>query len=359
MSKNSATNDQILFNQEASKFLNKVVADRLLTDSSIFLLIDENTERHCLPHLLNGNAELSNCQLLRINSGERNKNLTECQRLWTEMLKSDAGRNSLFINLGGGVICDLGGFVASCFKRGIDFIHIPTTLLAQVDASIGGKVGVNLNHAKNQVGMFSLPLSTLVFPKYLETLDNRHMLNGFAEVMKHALLFDASFFDQISQLNPEKFQDSSLIKKAASFKQNIVEQDRTEMNKRKLLNFGHTFGHAIESLSLEYDNDPLLHGEAIAAGMICEIMVSCDVLGFDSNESKDVISRITSWYPCRKIDSNLYDRLWDYLKKDKKMQGGKINMIGLNQIGDAVSEVELTKKMFHQALEQYNNLANF
>ena len=234
------------------------------------ILLDENTRRHCLPLL-----ETKNAELLEIESGEKNKHIQTCTQLWKTLIDLGADRHSLLINLGGGVICDIGGFVASTFKRGIDFIHIPTTLLAQADASVGGKTGVDFANLKNQVGVFSNPKAVFVFPQFLDTLDERQLRSGFAEIIKHALIRDKTLWHTIQSVDVnDRSGLTDVISQSLQIKNDIVTDDPFEKGLRKILNFGHTIGHAVESVSLRQHKKQLLHGEAVAIGMICEAYLS-------------------------------------------------------------------------------------
>ena len=230
--------------------------------SRIFLLVDENTRAHCLP-IFEKKYKHRIDAILEIPSGEENKNINTCQKVWQALSNNNGDRKSLLINLGGGVLTDLGGFVASTFKRGIDFINIPTTLLSMVDASIGGKTGIDLGPLKNQIGVINQPQMVLIFPEFLKTVEERQIKSGYAEMLKHGLIKDLEYWSQLKE-TPD-YTVPHFIQKSIALKNEVVMQDPTEQGLRKILNFGHTLGHAIESYFLE---DPskktLLHGEAIA-----------------------------------------------------------------------------------------------
>ena len=233
--------------------------------TQVFILVDENTLEHCLPLLPNFDY-----QIIKIESGERNKNIETCQKIWQNLLNNNADRKALLINLGGGVISDMGGFCASTYKRGIDFINIPTTLLAMVDATIGGKTGIDFGFQKNMIGLFSLAKTVLIDATFLKTLNYRQIKSGKAEMLKHGLIANEQHFTQIIS---SAIPNLDLIKASIAIKQEIVSTDPFEKGIRKSLNFGHTLGHALEAYYLANNLD-ILHGEAIAQGMIWAIQLS-------------------------------------------------------------------------------------
>ena len=214
--------------------------------SKVAILVDENTKRDCLPKL----PQFENPIIIEIKSGEENKNINTCNFIWEQLTAQHFDRNSLLINLGGGVIGDMGGFAASTYKRGIDFIQIPTTLLAMVDASVGGKLGVDFNGLKNQIGLFNNPESVLIFPEFLETLPENQLKSGFAEVVKHALISDKNLWEELTSTTFDKLNWEAIILTSIQIKNNIILSDPFEKGNRKKLNFGHTFGHAVESYYL-------------------------------------------------------------------------------------------------------------
>ena len=243
-----------------------------LAPSRIFVLVDENTEKYCLFHLLE-NTELP-VQIIRIESGEQHKDLDTCRVVWQSLMYKGADRRSLLINLGGGVIGDLGGFCAGTYMRGIRFIQMPTTLLSQVDASVGGKSGIDFMQRKNMVGLFGNPEAVFVFTRFLKTLPEREIRSGFAEILKHALIADKTSWDILTQSEITGIADwESLVYQSILTKLDITNEDPYESGKRKILNFGHTIGHAVESYWMTGDK-PLLHGEAIAIGMVAESFIA-------------------------------------------------------------------------------------
>ena len=344
--------------------------------SKIFILVDENTSRFCLPALIKGIEMLKTAETIEIKSGEANKNIETCSQIWEKLSDSSADRNSLLINLGGGVIADIGGFSSSTYKRGIDFINIPTTLLSQVDASVGGKTGINLKNIKNQVGVFNNPKAVFIYPGFLKTLDKRHLLSGFAEVIKHGLIADTSYWDEIksdklviSELLSPAWKD--IIARSVQIKNNIVLKDPKEKGVRKVLNFGHTIGHALETYSLEADTEPLLHGEAIAIGMICESYLSLKMLSLSRTELDDIVAFILSNYKPYPLETKADKKLIELMKHDKKnatphasprQVGGwspdrvkrdQINFTLLSQIGKPVINENCGVDFIVEALEYY------
>ena len=256
--------------------------------SKIFILVDENTRFHCLPELLSRSTFLTHAAILEIPSGEEHKSIETAVHLWKDLMQNCAGRHSLLVNLGGGVISDLGGFVASTYHRGIPYVNIPTTLMAQVDAAIGGKTGLNIGGVKNQAGTLCLPKAVFICNGFLKTLEKTDIANGFAEIIKYALIGDPVMWDKIKRLplNDLLFKMPSgdavlteLTERSIKIKHDIVEQDFREKNVRKVLNFGHTFGHALETLSMRDGNTPLSHGQAVAMGMLFEGRLSFKLTG--------------------------------------------------------------------------------
>ncbi len=323
--------------------------------SSLFVITDSNTNEHCLPHFLSSIATETTVEIIEIEPGESVKTMATCTEIWNILTELGADRKSLIINLGGGVISDLGGFVASTFKRGIDFINVPTTLLGMVDAAIGGKNGVDLGSLKNQIGTITVPQLVLIDTYYLETLPQNEMLSGFAEMLKHGLIADQKNWQQFLDLSQIDFADiDQLIYDSVQIKNNIVMQDPTENGIRKALNFGHTLGHAIESFFLQDDTKiTLLHGEAIAAGMILESFISY---------KKDLLSR-EAYYEIKYTIKNLFAdidfsdadiaSLLNLLIHDKKNEYGKINFALLDGIGSIAINQNTDNDMIIEAFADY------
>jgi 3-dehydroquinate synthase len=294
--------------------------------SQVAILVDENTKKDCLPILIENNISLKNALVIAIPSGEKNKNIIQCQLIWEELSKANFDRNSLLINLGGGLVGDIGGFAASCYKRGIQFIQIPTSLLAMVDASIGGKLGFDFNNLKNQIGLFNNPATVLIYPEFLKTLDQRQIKSGYAEVLKHALIADKNYWDKLLKISIVDTDWEDIILRSIEIKKKIVEEDPEENNIRKILNFGHTIGHAIESYYLEEGQD-ILHGEAIALGMILESKMS----EISESEKQLIENYITKNLNIPKTPSLTVLEKW--IIQDKKNNDGKIQFSLLENLG--------------------------
>ena len=316
----------------------------------IAILVDENTLVHCLPKL----QFVTETPLIQINSGEKNKNIETCKIIWQQLTDFKFTRKSLLINLGGGVIGDMGGFVAATFKRGIQFINIPTTLLSQVDASIGGKLGIDFNEFKNHIGVFKDPDAIIICDEFLNTLCRREFKSGFAEIIKHGLIYDLNYWKDI-RMNPfsEITDWQYFIKKSVFIKANVIEKDPYESGLRKILNFGHTLGHSIESWYLDIEKD-LLHGESIAAGMIMEAKLARDLglieeMYFEQvvNCIDQVFDRITLFPP--------FDKFTSLLRQDKKNQGSTIMFSLINGPGSCLFDIEVKDAQIANAINFYLN----
>ena len=290
--------------------------------SKVAILVDENTKKDCLYKL----PKLKEPIIIEIPSGEKNKNITTCSLIWEELTKNKFDRDSILINLGGGLIGDIGGFCASTYKRGIDFIHIPTTLLAMADASLGGKLAVDFNNLKNQIGLFANPKTVIIDPNFLDTLPEDQLISGFAEIVKHALISDKKLWKTIKENPFNKLAWKEIITISAELKNRIILNDPNEKGERKKLNFGHTYGHAIESYYLE-KGTPILHGEGVFMGMILETELSI-LSKSEKNEIKNyILSNFGLPYTPSKRE------LLKFLKNDKKNKSEKINFSLLNGIG--------------------------
>ena len=294
--------------------------------SQIAILVDENTKRECLPLLIKKSPSLKNTLVIKINSGEENKNMTSCNYIWEKLIEYNFDRNALLINLGGGVIGDLGGYAASCYKRGIDFIQIPTTLLAMVDASIGGKVGINHQHLKNQIGLFKNPLFVFINPEFLDTLKDSELKSGFSEIIKHCLIANKNKWESLKKINFNNVNWESIISDSIEIKNNIVLSDPKEKNDRKKLNFGHTFAHAIEAFYIK-KGTPISHGNAVLLGILMEIEIS----KLSSNEKIEIKEFILSNFDLPYLPEK--KDLIIYIKHDKKNKKDKINFSLLDGIG--------------------------
>lgn len=327
-------------------------------DYYLFVLVDENTKKLCYPLLCNM-LKSNQPEIIEIQSGEFNKNIQTCEKIWNNFLKIRAHRKSLLLNLGGGVICDLGGFVASIYKRGIPFVHIPTTLLSAIDASIGGKTGIDFQIYKNLLGVFSYPSAVFIFPGFLKTLDLRQLKSGFAEILKHALIADKEYWKSLQLLKDFENTDwNPFIKKSVQIKSNIVKQDSKENYLRKILNFGHTYGHAFESFSLIHHKTPLLHGEAIAMGIMAETYLSNRYLSLKEYEVKEIECLIKNIFSFPKFSEKDIDELIDFMLQDKKNKDEHINFTLIESIGkgkiDQLLRIEQVKENLKEFFQKNN-----
>lgn len=302
----------------------------------IFILTDEHTRTFCLP-LIEKLPFLRNAVQICIGVEDIHKNLETLAYVWTELSSKGGTRHSLMINLGGGMVTDLGGFAAATFKRGIQMINIPTTLLAMVDASVGGKTGINFNGLKNEIGSFAPADSVIIDCEFLKTLDHKNLLSGYAEMLKHGLISNTRHWSELITFNMENINFKHLQKlvgESVEVKENIVEQDPFEKGIRKALNFGHTIGHAFESFSLEIEK-PVLHGYAVAWGMVCELYYSHQKTGFPKDKLYQTIQFIKNNYGKLEFTCKDYDRLYEFMKHDKKnVASGIVNFTLLGEIGD-------------------------
>jgi 3-dehydroquinate synthase len=312
----------------------------------IAVLVDENTERDCYPFV---ESTLPPHQIIRTPSGEIHKNLTTCTHIWNEMTQLEMSRKSLLINLGGGVIGDMGGFCARTYKRGIFFINIPTTLLSQVDASVGGKLAVDFEGFKNHIGLFSNPDLVMIDPVFLNTLPQRELISGFAEILKHGLIADKPYWKTCAAKPISELEKAALIKHSVGIKSKVVLEDPTEKGKRKILNFGHTLGHAIESFYLDSDRH-LLHGEAVAAGMITEAFLSHQLTGLSLEEMNEINNTLSRIFPKVSIPKDDIESILDLCFHDKKNVNGKLMFSLLTSIGDCTFDIEVSREMSGEAL---------
>jgi len=323
--------------------------------SKYFILTDEHTGKYCLPIVQKYLGDESKYDLIEINAGEESKTIDFCVGIWQMLIDFGADRNSLLINLGGGVITDMGGFVASTYKRGIDFVHVPTTLLSQVDASVGGKTGIDINSIKNIVGTFAQPKAVFMEHSFINTLPPRQILSGLAEMLKHGLIADADYWNDL-KISNLKAPSAELIYQSVQIKNTIVLEDPKEHGIRKALNFGHTIGHAVETYSLENDKDHLTHGEAIAIGMICEAWLSWKRTGLSLDELNEIVSVFTNLYPPYKIAAACHGDLYSLMQKDKKNHGDKINCSLISRIGQSAIDNICTEEELCNSLKFYSSL---
>ncbi len=316
--------------------------------SKILVIDDENTHHYCYPQFKKNIA--FDHEVISIPPGEKNKNIETVQQLWQKMLELNLDKQSLVINLGGGIVTDLGGFVASTFKRGIPFIHVPTSLLAMVDAAIGGKNGINFGGAKNQVGVISPPEMILIDYDFLSTLPQEEIQSGYAEMLKHGLIADQNYWENLINDFDKRENIKENIKKSIQIKDNVIKQDPHEKGLRKILNFGHTLGHAIESYSHEL-NSPLTHGHSIALGMILSIYLSYMKTGLEFTFVNKVKKALITQYPHPEWTDQDIKNIRKYLKFDKKNISGKVLFVLLNEPGMPKYNVEIAPSLIEEAFK--------
>jgi 3-dehydroquinate synthase len=350
-----ANNYFVHFNEKGYQALNQHLQENKY--STIFILVDSNTNEFCLPKLLPIIETDLTIEIIEFEAGEINKNIETCVSVWNVLTELGADRKTLIINLGGGVVTDLGGFVASTFKRGVDFINIPTTLLAMVDASVGGKNGVDLGNLKNQIGVINVPQMVIVDTQYLATLPQNEMRSGLAEMLKHGLIFDKPEWEKFLDLKTIDFADfDEYIYNSVSIKNKIVIQDPTEKNIRKALNFGHTLGHAIEGYFLEsQEKTTLLHGEAIAVGMILESYISMQKKLISPQEYLQIKTTLKSIYDNIVFEEKDINPILELLIHDKKNEYGTIQFALLEGIGNIKINQLVENELILAAFEDYKS----
>lgn len=343
----------IYFTNQNYSILNELVEAN--NYSIVFILTDENTHEYCLPKIA---SHLTfDFEIIEIEPGEEFKTINTCVGVWEALSDLGADRRSLIINLGGGVITDLGGFVACTFKRGIDYVNVPTSLLSMVDASVGGKTGVDLGLLKNQIGVISNPEMVIIDTEFLFTLPKNQLRSGFAEMLKHGLIQDENYWNRLNKLDSLHEDDlEQLIFESVEIKKRVVEQDPNENGLRKILNFGHTLGHAIESYSLgNHDLQPLLHGEAIALGMILETYLSSKLLEFPMDKTQKIKEAFLSVFKHIQLPESSFSNIIDLMKYDKKNEHGKINFVLLKDIGHPIIDCEVENTFIREAFKFYNS----
>lgn len=319
--------------------------------SKIVVVADNNTKKNCYPSI---KAILPKHKLIEIPSGEANKTLATCEKIWELMTKEELDRHALVINIGGGVIGDMGGFCAAVYKRGINFIQVPTTLLSQVDASVGGKLGIDFHGFKNHLGVFTLPECVLIDPAFLTTLPGREIRSGFAEIIKHCLIADKKKWEEISHKDFEEQNWADLIDHSVKIKQKVVEQDPTEKGLRKILNFGHTLGHAVETLFLSKPAAKrLFHGEAIAVGMIMESYLSLKKGMITSELLSQIEEFIFAIYGKVKIAAEDIEAIVSLTRQDKKNRGNEVRFSLLTGAGSCGFDIVVSTSEMRKAIAYY------
>ncbi len=350
-------NAVIYFNSEVYTAVNTHIATH--NPSKIFVLTDTNTHTHCLAHFLSQiETKAIPLEVMEMPAGEDHKTIDICTGIWEALSEYNADRKSLLINLGGGVVTDLGGFVASTFMRGIDFLNIPTSLLAMVDASVGGKTGVDLGSLKNQVGVFNEGAIVGIDTTFLDTLPKNEMVSGFAEMLKHGLIYDKTYWHTLTNLDQLDVSDlDQLIYDSVLIKHAIVTKDFKEQGLRKTLNYGHTLGHAIESYFLENgDKTPLLHGEAIAIGMIMEAYISNKMCGLTDEELNAITVSISKTYTKIEILEHDIKPIIKLLQYDKKNSHGVVKFVLLDAIGSPITDQQVPNNLILEAFNYYKAL---
>ncbi len=325
------------------------------TYSSLFILVDAHTKNKCLPIFLAKISPKFHFKTIVIPAGEDFKNLQTCEVVWKQLTELKADRNSILINIGGGMITDLGGFVAATFKRGIRFINISTSLLGMVDASVGGKTGVDFNTLKNQIGLFANPELVLIDKHYLNTLPQRELISGMAEIIKYGLSYDGNLWKTIKALPEITNQHiATLIFRSIEIKNEVVTKDPKEQNLRKILNFGHTIGHAIETYFLQDNLKPTLtHGEAIAVGMICETYLSYKLFAFPEKELRFLKKYILDLFGKISFTKNDFESILDVMQHDKKNTNGNIRFVLLQSIANHKLDCHVETDLIFDALIFY------
>ncbi|MBI6119846.1 3-dehydroquinate synthase [Salegentibacter maritimus] len=353
MSHSAANKGPVYFQEDGFIKLNTFLKEE--NPSKIFLLVDNNTHRDCLAFFSEKIEFQEAIEILEIEAGEINKNLETCSGLWNALSDLDADRKSLMINLGGGVVTDLGGFVASTFKRGISYINVPTSLLAMVDASVGGKTGVDLGNLKNQIGVINHAEMVLIDPTFLGTLPQTEMRSGLAEILKHALISSEDYWNKVTNLSGLTLEDlDGIIKESVEIKAKVVTEDPEENGLRKTLNYGHTLGHAIESYFLTHpEKTTLLHGEAIAIGMILATYLSKELQEFPEDKLKEISLKILDIYDRVEFSKEDIQKIIDLMKYDKKNSHGNINFVLLKDIGNTVIDCKVPNELIWNAFEYY------
>jgi 3-dehydroquinate synthase len=340
---------QVVFTHQFEQSLSETIAK--CNPDKVFILADDTTAHVCYNRIKDFEC-LKGAQLITIPNSDIHKDLTSLTHVWTTLQTEKASRYSLLINLGGGMITDLGGFAAATFKRGIYFINVPTTLLAMVDASVGGKTGINFGGLKNEIGVFCHAESVIIDTTWLQTLDNENLLSGYAEMLKHGLITEKAALAPLLSFDTNTFNLqllAEMLKESVEIKENIVEQDPHEKHIRKALNFGHTFGHSFEAWSMT--RKPILHGYAVANGIVCELYLSVVKQGFPTDIMRKTVNFIKANYGDFLISCSDYDTLIDLMKHDKKNVNSTINFTLLQDLGRVSINQTATEDEIKEALD--------
>lgn len=327
---------------------------KLFSDEKIILFADEHTSEFCVSYLLAQFDELSEAEVIVIPAGELNKTVEIVENIWEVLSEYQVSRNDVIVNVGGGMITDMGGFIASCYKRGIDFINVPTSLLGMVDASIGGKTGVNLGHFKNQVGVFSNPIAVYIDPIFLSTLPEAELMSGYAELLKHGLISNVSLYENVLEYMDDPASISvDLLKEGIEIKNKVVSADPMEKGERKKLNFGHTFGHVIEGFHL--GREGVTHGWAVAVGMIFESYLSYKKGLLKLEDFQRIEQDLLEWYAIPAFSDEDIQQMVEWLSNDKKNRSGKIQCCLLEGLGNCTFDHEISQ---NEAVEVFLHFKN-
>jgi 3-dehydroquinate synthase len=328
-------------------------------EDKLFLVVDKNSDQYCAP-LICDVPGFEKFKKVVIPSGEENKLLASVEKIWLFLSQNGADRKSLIVNLGGGMVTDLGSFAASTFKRGVEFVNIPTTLLSQVDASVGGKTGFNFNGLKNEIGVINQPLQVIIDTRFLQSLDHDNFISGYAEMIKHGLIHSMEHLEELQKYDlhkPDYQMLQGMIGRSVNIKEYFVSRDPNEKNIRKALNFGHTVGHAFESYSLKKSN-PLLHGHAVAFGIIVELYLSHVKCGFPVGEMQSLSSWLMSVYGKFQLKTEDYEYLFELMGHDKKNEGKRINFTLLPSVGEVEINQNCSQQAIFDALDYFRGLNN-
>ena len=340
---------KVVISKDLQKALSEAIAE--CRHDKLFVLVDETTEQLCLP-LIAGFDCMQEAQRIVIGATDTHKTLDTLSHVWAELQRMGATRHSLLINLGGGMVTDLGGFAASTFKRGLAYINIPTTLLSMVDASVGGKTGINFGGLKNEIGVFNNANCVILDTTFLRTMDTENLLSGYAEMLKHGLISNEQTWAELLSMDLNDLEKlGDLVEKSVAVKQRIVTEDPTEHGIRKALNLGHTVGHAFESLALE--RKPILHGYAVAYGLVVELYLCCVKTGFPQDKMRQTVGFIKENYGKMDITCDDYPKLIELMHHDKKNVGTDINFTLLGGIGDIRINQTATEEEIKEALDFY------
>jgi 3-dehydroquinate synthase len=346
---------KVIISQDLQKVLSEAIA--ACPHDKLFVLVDKTTEQLCLP-VVSSFLCMQEAHPIAIGATDTHKTLDTLSHVWSELQRLGATRHSLMINLGGGMVTDLGGFAASTFKRGINYINIPTTLLSMVDASVGGKTGINFGGLKNEIGVFNNAHSVILDTTFLRTMDEENLLSGYAEMLKHGLISNEGMWAELLNFDVENITSTDLLEKlgtmvskSVAVKQDIVAEDPTEHGIRKALNLGHTAGHAFESLALK--RKAILHGYAVAYGLVVELYLCCVKAGFPQDKMRQTVTFIKEHYGRMPITCDDYPQLIELMHHDKKNAGNDINFTLLSDIGDIRINQTASEEEIKEALDFY------